>query len=119
MQTFLCRFRVCVCVFLSLCVEYVCTPHMLLLISEGLKQAQFEKLDKIYFSAPASLGTFHYVQILGSHFNNLAFFITCNVASALCVKKETFQATPLNYLAVQMSTILQESPFPVFFADLI
>ena len=92
---------------------------MLLVRREGLKQTLFQKLDKICFSAPASLGTFHYVQILGSHFNNVAFFITCNVASAFCVKKETFQATPLNYLAVQMSTILQESPFPVFFADFV
>ena len=45
--------------------------------------------------------------------------MTFNVAPALFVNKKFFQATPLNYLAVQMSTNLQESPFPVFFADFV
>ena len=66
------------------------------------------KITQNLISARLSLVTFDCAQILGSHFNNVAFFINCNVASTYVLKNKNF---------AQMSTILQESPFPVFLTD--
>ena len=69
--------------------------------------------------APLSLGTFDCVQILGSHFNNVAFFITCNVASAYVLKKKTFRQFQLIIWLFKWAQFFRKALFLYFFLILI
>ena len=114
-EMYLCLDRMCSCVFYCLCLyEYVCASYMLPLSTWVFEMGLVWKITQNLIFGTFKLGYLWLRSYFRLPFQQRGLLHYC-----LCINKnkKKSQTTPINCLAVQMSAIFQESPFPLFFAD--